>query len=100
MAHSFKALRPYLLEKPFKLHTDNASLQWLQQLERHATTRAPTLLVSASRRITCRPPATSCPFRCRLAVSPGRLPRRSISLDCPESPVARQGHDHHHYIVD
>ena len=31
--HALKALRPYLLDKPFKfeLHTDNVSLQWLQQ---------------------------------------------------------------------
>ena len=32
MVHSRKTLRPYLLDKPFELHTDNdASLQWLQQ---------------------------------------------------------------------
>ena len=29
--HALKALRPYLLDKPFEMHTDNASLQWLQQ---------------------------------------------------------------------
>jgi hypothetical protein len=31
VVHAFKTLRPYLLDKPFELHTDNASLQWLQQ---------------------------------------------------------------------
>jgi len=34
VVHAFKTLRPYLLNKPFELHTDNASLQWLQQ-QRH-----------------------------------------------------------------
>jgi hypothetical protein len=34
VVHTFKNLRPYLLDKPFELHTDNASLQWLQQ-QRH-----------------------------------------------------------------
>ena len=34
VVHALKALRPYLLDKPFELHTDNASLQWLQQ-QRH-----------------------------------------------------------------
>ena len=31
MVHALKTLRPYLLDKPFELHTNNASLQWLQQ---------------------------------------------------------------------
>jgi hypothetical protein len=34
VVHAFKTLRQYLLDKPFELHTDNASLQWLQQ-QRH-----------------------------------------------------------------
>ena len=34
VVHALKTLRPYLLDKPFELHTDNASLQWLQQ-QRH-----------------------------------------------------------------
>ena len=29
--HSLRAFRPYLLDKPLELHTDNASLQWLNQ---------------------------------------------------------------------
>ena len=36
MVHALKTLRPYLLDKPFELHTDNASLQWLQQ-QRHVS---------------------------------------------------------------
>ncbi len=36
VVRALKALRPYLLDKPFELHTDNASLQWLQQ-QRHAS---------------------------------------------------------------
>ena len=36
MVHALKALRPYLLYKPFELYTDNASLQWLQQ-KRHVS---------------------------------------------------------------
>jgi len=36
VVHALKALRPYLLDKPFELHTDNASLQWLQQ-QRHVS---------------------------------------------------------------
>ena len=28
---ALKTLRPYLLDTPFELHMDNASLQWLQQ---------------------------------------------------------------------
>jgi hypothetical protein len=31
VVHAFKSLRPYLLDKLFELHTDKASLQWLQQ---------------------------------------------------------------------
>jgi hypothetical protein len=34
VVHAFKSLRPYLPDKPFELHTDNTSLQWLQQ-QRH-----------------------------------------------------------------
>ena len=34
VVHALKALRLYLLDRPFELHTDNASLQWLQQ-QRH-----------------------------------------------------------------
>jgi len=36
VVHALKALRPYLLDKPFELHTDNASLQWLQE-QRHVS---------------------------------------------------------------
>ena len=31
MVHALKTLRPYLLDKPFQLHTENTSLQWLLQ---------------------------------------------------------------------
>ena len=31
VVHALKTLRPYLLDKPFELHTDNASLIWLKQ---------------------------------------------------------------------
>ena len=35
VVHALKApsLRPYLLDKPLELHTNNASLQWLQNLK-------------------------------------------------------------------
>ena len=36
MVHALKTLRPYLLDKPFELHTDNASLHWSQQ-QRHVS---------------------------------------------------------------
>ena len=36
VVHGLKVLRPYLLDKPFELYTDNASLQWLQQ-QRHVS---------------------------------------------------------------
>ena len=36
VVHALKALRPYLLDKPLELHTDNASLQWLLQ-KRHVS---------------------------------------------------------------
>ena len=36
VVHALKTLRPYLLDKPFELHTNNASLQWLQQ-QRHVS---------------------------------------------------------------
>ena len=36
VVHALKVLRPYLLDRPFELHTDNASLQWFQQ-QRHVT---------------------------------------------------------------
>jgi hypothetical protein len=31
VVHGLRTFRPYLLDKPFAVHTDNASLQWLQQ---------------------------------------------------------------------
>ena len=34
VVHALKTIRPYLLGKPFELHTDNASLHWLHQ-QRH-----------------------------------------------------------------
>jgi hypothetical protein len=36
VVHALKTLCPYLLDKPYELHTDNASLQWLQQ-QRHVS---------------------------------------------------------------
>ncbi len=33
---SSRTTGPYLLDKPFELHTDNASLQWLKQ-QRHVS---------------------------------------------------------------
>ncbi len=36
VVHALKALHPYLFDQPFELHTDNASLQWLQQ-QRHVS---------------------------------------------------------------
>ncbi len=30
VVHALKTLRPYHLDKPLTLHTDNASLLWLQ----------------------------------------------------------------------
>ena len=36
MGHALKTLLPYLLEKPFELHTNNVSLQWLQK-QRHVS---------------------------------------------------------------
>ena len=36
VVHALKALRPYLRDKPFELHTDNSSLQWLQP-QRHVS---------------------------------------------------------------
>ena len=36
VVYTLKTLRPLLLDKPFKLHPDNASLQWLQQ-QQHVT---------------------------------------------------------------
>ena len=36
VVHALKVLRLYLLDRPFELHTDNASLQWFQQ-QRHVT---------------------------------------------------------------
>jgi hypothetical protein len=32
---SFRLCSPYLLDKPFELHTDNASLQWLHHVSRN-----------------------------------------------------------------
>ena len=31
MVHSLRAFHQYLLDKPFELHTDNTSLQWLNR---------------------------------------------------------------------
>ena len=36
MVHALKTLRPYLFDKPFEPHTDNANLHWLQQ-QRHVS---------------------------------------------------------------
>ena len=36
MVHALKTPPPYLLDKPFELHTNTASLQWLQE-QRHVS---------------------------------------------------------------
>ncbi len=84
MVHALKALRPYLLNKPFELHTDNASLQWLQQhcLVSHHQARWLNLLAK---------------FQYRVVHIPGRtkpadfLTRKRFS-DCP-GPALHTGYD-------
>jgi hypothetical protein len=47
VVHALKTLRPYFLDKPFELHTDNKTLQWLQ-CSSSATTRLAGSTVSPS----------------------------------------------------
>jgi hypothetical protein len=51
VVHALKTLRPYLLDTPFTLHTDNATLQEQQHLSHHQ---------GALAQLTCRVPVHGC----------------------------------------
>ena len=61
VVHALKALRPSLFDKPFALHTDNASLQWLQQQRyvSHHQARWLNLLAEYQNRVVHIPGRTS-----------------------------------------
>jgi hypothetical protein len=86
--HALKALRPYLLDKPFELHTDNASLQWLQQ-QRHVShhqARWLNLLAEFQYRVVHIPGRTNpADFLTRKRFSDGPGPALHTGYDEPDS---------------
>jgi len=88
VVHALKALRPYLLDKPFELHTDNASLQWLQQ-QRHVShhqARWLNLLAEYQYRVVHIPGRTNpADFLTRKRFSDGPGPAPHTGYDEPES---------------
>ena len=58
VVHALKTLRPYLLDKSFELHTDNASLQRLQQ-QRHVSHCSPSTSTGSCTSLAGPTPPTS-----------------------------------------
>jgi len=88
VVHALKALLPYLLDKPLELHTDNASLQWLQQ-QRHVShhqARWLNLLAEFQYRVVHIPGrANPADFLTRKRFSDGPDPAPSTGYDDPDS---------------
>ena len=88
VVHALKALRPYLLDKPFELHTDNASLQWLQK-QRHVShhrARWLNLLAEYQYRVVHNSGRTNqADFLTRKRFLDGPGPARSTSYDDQDS---------------
>ena len=88
VVHALKALRPYLLDKPFELHTDNASLQWLQQ-QRHVShhqARWLNLLAEYQYRVVHIPGRTNpADFLTRKLFPDGQSPSPHKGFDEPDS---------------
>ena len=88
VVHALKALRPYLLDKPFELHTDNASLQWLQQ-QRHVShhqARWLNLLAEYQYRVVHIPGRTNpADFLTRKRFPDGQGPAPHTGYDEPDS---------------
>jgi hypothetical protein len=61
VVHAFKMLCPYLLDKRFELHTDNACLQWQQQQHHvsHQQVRSLSLLAEIQYRVVHIPGQTN-----------------------------------------
>ena len=88
MVHALKALRPYLLDKPFELHTDNASLQWLQQQRyvSHHQARWLNLLAEYQYRVVHIPGRTNpADFLTRKRFLDGSGPASHTGYDDPDS---------------
>ena len=88
VVHALKALRPYLLDTPFELHTDNASLQWPQK-QRHVShhrARWLNLLAEYQYRVVHNPGRTNqADFLTRKRFLDGPGPARSTSYDDQDS---------------
>ena len=86
--HALKVLRPYLLDRPFELHTDNASLQWFQQ-QRHVThqqARWLNTLAEFQMKVVHIPGRTNpADFLTRKRFPSGSEPALSTGYDDPES---------------
>ena len=89
--HAVKALRPYLLDKPFELHPCNASLQWLLQ-QRHVSYQCPSpgAVAEHDGRVSAPRPAfpgqiNQADFLSRKRFLDGPSPARSTGYDNPDS---------------
>ena len=94
VVHALKALQPYLLDKPFELHTDNTSLKWLQQ-QQHATHRQ-ALWLNQQDEYQCR--VVHIPWRTNpadfslasaFAVAPAQLAARATTILTQSSSSSR-----------
>ena len=84
LVHAHKALRPYLIYKPFELHTYNASLQWLPCCCNGNATLLTTRRVGS----TCWPNISANPE----PHQSGRLPHPDALLRRPE-PALHTGYE-------
>ena len=88
VVHALKTLRPYLLDKPFELHTDNASLMWLHQQRHlsHHQARWLNLLAEYQYRVVHIPGRTNpADFLTRQRFPDGQGPASRTGYDDPES---------------
>ena len=88
VVHALKTLRPYLLDKPFELHTDNASLLWLHQQRHlsHHQARWLNLLAEYQYKVIHIPGRTNpADFLTRKRFSTGQGPALQTGYDDPDS---------------
>ena len=88
VVHALKTLRPYLLDKPFELHTDNASLQWLPEQRHFSAHQARWLHLLAEYKYTVvHIPGRTNPadFLTRKRFPDGAGPASSTGYDDPDS---------------
>ena len=88
VVHALKVLRPYLLDRPFELHTDNASLQWFQQQRNvtHQQARWLNTLAEFQMKVVHIPGRTNpADFLTRKRFPTGEAPAPSTGYADPES---------------